>query len=135
MKKTVFKAVLAVAACSFWSVDFAPEAPYKPVLAAKAQAVVGRPATPVSVAGVARRSTRRAVYATNASQQQAQKGQQAQQAQPAQQTENVLPKGTVVSALPSGCTSVKVDGVDLFNCSGQMYQPKFQSNQLVYVVM
>lgn len=133
MKKLILKTALATAAFSMWSMDFAPDSFYVPTLAAPAQAVVGRPLTPVSVGGVARRSTRRAVYATNASQQQQQ--QEQQQAQQAQQAANALPKGTVVSALPAGCTSVTVDGVNLFNCGGTMYQPKFQSNQLVYVVM
>jgi hypothetical protein len=132
MKKSALTAVLSLSALGLWSLDFNPE--YSPTLAAPAQAVVGAPRTPVSVAGVARRSTRRAVYATNASQQQQQ--QQAQQQQQTQQTAAAaLPKGTVVSALPAGCTSVTVDGVNLFSCGSTMYQPKFQSNNLVYVAM
>lgn len=130
MQQIALKIVLATAVFSLWSLDFAPDAPYMPVLASQAHAVVGRPLTPVSVAGVARRSTRRAVYATNESQKQ-----QAQQQQQAQQAASALPKGTVVSALPANCSSTTVDGASLFNCGGTMYQPKFQSNQLVYVVM
>lgn len=136
MKPITQRIMLAVAVTGLWSLDMTPD--YRPVLAASAEAVVGRPATPVSVAGVARRSTRRAVYATNASQQQqaAQPQQAAQQQQAAQPASaGALPKGTVVSALPEGCDSVTVDGVSLFNCGGTMFQPKFQSNNLVYVVL
>lgn len=130
MKQIAINTAIATAIFALWSTDFSPQAPFLPTLANEAQAVVGAPWTPVSVAGVARRSTRRAVYATSASQQQ-----QAQQQQAQQQAANALPKGTVVSALPEGCTSVTVDGVNLFNCGGTMYQPKFQSNNLVYVIL
>lgn len=135
MKQIAINTAIATAAFALWSADFSPQAPYLPTLASPAEAVVGRPLSPVSVAGVARRSTRRAVYATSASQQQQAQQQQAEQQQAQQQAANTLPKGTVVSALPEGCTSVTVDGVNLFNCGGTMYQPKFQSNNLVYVVM
>jgi hypothetical protein len=136
MKQIASKTVLATAIFGLWSMDFAPQYPHLPAVASQAQAVVGRPLTPVSVAGVARRTTRRTVAATSASQQQqAQQQQTQQQEAPQQQAATALPKGTVVSALPAGCTSMTVDGVNLFNCGGTMYQPKFQSNQLVYVVM
>jgi hypothetical protein len=51
-----------------------------------AEAVVGRPATPVSVAGVARRTTRRTVVRTSA----------------------------YVAALPHGCTTVTINGMGLW---------------------
>ena len=77
MKKAVRNTVVvATGIFGLWSLDFSAD--YRPVLAKPVQAVVGAPRTPVSVAGVARRSTRRAVYATSATQQQAQ--QQEQQA-------------------------------------------------------
>ena len=139
MKSLLKPALLAVVAPIFWSVGFdSGQSPF-PVLANGAMAVIGRPATPASYAGVARRTTRRAVYATSASASAAAQQQQAQQqqAQPQQApppATGALPAGTVVSALPSGCTSTVVDGVDLFNCGGVFYQPTFQSNNLVYVV-
>lgn len=145
--RTLTKSVItAIAFACLWSMDFSPEIPFAPVLVGDAEAVIGRPATPVSYAGVARRTTRRAVYATSAStsaaeQEAAAAQQQAaaaeQQAATAQQqaAANQLPKGTVVTALPSGCQSTTVDGVSLFNCGGVMYQPTFQSNNLVYVVL
>jgi hypothetical protein len=42
--------------------------------------------------------------------------------------------GTVVSALPGGCTSVSRDGGDVFDCGGTYYKPEYKSGNLVYVV-
>jgi hypothetical protein len=44
-----------------------------------------------------------------------------------------LPVGTVVSALPSGCVSTPVGGVEYYYCGGNFYRAVFQGNQLVYV--
>jgi hypothetical protein len=44
-----------------------------------------------------------------------------------------LPIGTVVSALPSGCVSTPVGGVEYYYCGGNFYRAVFQGNQLVYV--
>ncbi len=44
-----------------------------------------------------------------------------------------LPLGTVVSALPGGCTSTPVGGVEYYYCVGNFYRAVFQGNQLVYV--
>ncbi len=60
----------------------------------EAQAVVGRPLTPVSVAGVARRTTRRAIYRTS----------------------------VYVATLPPSCTVVVVEGTTLQQCGGTYYQ-------------
>lgn len=59
-----------------------------------AQARVGRPLTPISYAGVARRTTRRAIYATS----------------------------VYAARLPRGCTSVIIDGTALHQCGGTYYQ-------------
>lgn len=59
-----------------------------------AEAVVGRPLTPVSVAGVARRTTRRQIYATS----------------------------VYVPALPPSCTTVVIEGTTLQQCGGTYYQ-------------
>lgn len=63
------------------------------VLIEQAQAVVGRPLTPVSVAGVARRTTRRVVMTS-----------------------------TYVATLPPACTVVVVEGMTLQQCGGTYYQ-------------
>ena len=63
-----------------------------------------------------------------------------QQAAPAPQpppspapTGKPLPLGTVVSALPAGCTSTPVGGVEYYYCGGNFYRAVFQGNSLVYV--
>lgn len=64
-------------------------------LASEARAVVGRPLTPVSYAGVARRTTRRVIRRTT----------------------------IYVAALPPACTVVVVEGTSLHLCGGTYYQP------------
>jgi biotin carboxyl carrier protein len=44
-----------------------------------------------------------------------------------------LPLGTVVAALPGGCTSTPVGGVEYYYCGGNFYRAVFQGNTLVYV--
>src|SRR5512146_1977515 len=57
-----------------------------------AHAVIGRPLTPASYAGVARRTTRRTVYAAGAV-----------AATPVVATAPVVPTTAVVTSLPGGC--------------------------------
>jgi len=59
-----------------------------------AYAVVGRPLTPVSVAGVARRTTRRTIYRTS----------------------------VYIATLPPSCTVVVIEGTSLQQCGGTYYQ-------------
>jgi len=44
-----------------------------------------------------------------------------------------LPVGTVVSALPAGCSEKPVGGVEYYYCGGNYYRAAFQGTQLVYV--
>jgi hypothetical protein len=60
----------------------------------EAQAVVGRPMTPVSAAGVARRTTRRMIVATS----------------------------VYVATLPPSCTVVVIEGTSLHQCGTTYYQ-------------
>jgi hypothetical protein len=60
-----------------------------------AHAVVGRPMTPASVAGVARRTTRRTIRRTS----------------------------VYAATLPRGCSTVIIDGSSLYSCGGTYYQP------------
>ena len=124
-----------------------------------AHAIVGAPMTPVSVAGVARRTTYRVVaaetatvaaagaaqqqavaqqQAATAKQQQATAQQQAataQQLAAAQQNAGGAPAiGTVVPALPSGCAAEPHGDVQYYRCGNAYYRAAFQSNNLVYVV-
>ena len=73
------------------------------VMVSDVEARVGRPMTPVSVAGVARRSTRRAIRRTS----------------------------VYVATLPTGCTTVIIEGTTLQQCGSTYYQAS--NNQYVVV--
>jgi hypothetical protein len=164
-RSKILKALLVAAALPLlYLADTAPDAAPGFTLVGEAHAIVGAPLTPVSVAGVARRTTRRvvvaettAVAATTAStsataqqqaataqQQQATAQQQAataqQQAATAQQQAAAARPagapavGAVVNALPAGCKPETKNGVELQNCGGVYYRAAFQGNNLVYVV-
>jgi hypothetical protein len=127
-----------------------------------ANAVVGAPVTPVSVAGVARRTAYRTAAVTTtaaASQASAQAAAAQQQAATAQQQAAVAqqqaaaaqpppattpqptpaasgqaqPIGTVLTALPAGCTQTTVGGVQYSKCGATYYRAAFQGSNLVYV--
>jgi hypothetical protein len=134
MKRTILKAFGVAAALPFlYLADGAPDGPLGGRLIRDAHAVVGAPATPMSVAGVARRSTVRAASATAAaSQQQAAVAQQQQAA--AARPAGAPAIGTVVNALPAGCKPETKGGVEYQNCGGVFYRAAFQGNNLVYVV-
>jgi hypothetical protein len=59
--------------------------------------------------------------------------QQAAAAPPPAHAGAPLALGTVVAALPGGCASTPVGGVEYYYCSGNFYRAVFQGNQLVYV--
>jgi hypothetical protein len=71
----------------------------------EAQAVIGRPATPGSVAGVSRRTTRRVIRRSS----------------------------VYVSALPAGCARTSVNGVAVWRCGGTYYQPYGGRYVVVYI--
>jgi hypothetical protein len=73
------------------------------VIITDAEARIGRPMTPNSVAGVSRRTTRRAIHRTS----------------------------IYVASLPTGCTTVIIEGTSLYQCGGTYYQS--HSNQYVVV--
>ena len=58
--------------------------------------------------------------------------QQAAAAQAAAAT-GALPIGTVVTALPAGCTTMTSGGVEYNKCGNDYYRAAFQGSQLVYV--
>lgn len=74
-----------------------------------AEAVIGRPASPGSVAGVRRRTRRRArrraIY------------------------------GSRVYALPPGCAGIMRAGVNYYHCGGVYYRPYYEGTTVVYVVV
>jgi hypothetical protein len=172
MKRNLTHASLFLVVLS--GLAFGPELSLVPGLISGSHAIVGAPRTPLSVAGVARRTAYRGAVATTtavaassaaasqqatAAQQQAAVAQQqaaaAQQQAAAAEAEaaaakheaeaakrdaaaakqaGALPPGTTVSALPSGCNTLNIAGVDYFNCAGTYYRVALQSNQVVYVV-
>ena len=141
MKKTSKLVLLGVVAPALLIADVSSEAPLGLGIARDAAAIVGAPLTPVSAAGVARRTTRRvvAVEATAAttaaaSAQQQQKQQQAAAPAPPPAAASPLPVGAVVAALPAGCVSAPISGVEYYLCGGTYYRAAFQGNNLVYVV-
>jgi hypothetical protein len=75
-------------------------------LISSAEAIVGRPLTPVSVAGVARRTTRRRVVATS----------------------------VYVATLPPACTTIVIEGVTVQQCGGQYYQASGTQYVVVNIV-
>jgi len=160
MSAILKSAAIGTAVVLMLCVDLDAQAPRGVRFIADAQAIVGLPFTPLSVAGVARRTavrttavaTTAAATSTAAAQQQAAASQQqaaaAQQqaaaaaaatppppppAAPAAAAGQPLPVGTVVPALPAGCVSTPVGGVDYFYCGGNFYRAAFQGNNLVYV--
>ena len=56
-----------------------------------------------------------------------------QQAAAAAAAGKPLPLGTIVAALPPGCTSTPVGGVEYYYCGANFYRAAFQGNNLVYV--
>jgi hypothetical protein len=70
---------------------------------ADAQARVGRPATPGSVAGVARRTTRRTIR-----------------------------RGAYIATIPGGCAFGSYYGYNLYYCGGVYYQPSGSGYVIVY---
>jgi biotin carboxyl carrier protein len=125
------------------------DVPFLPIqLVPEAQAIFGvRRRTAVVASSAAHAEDAAAVSQANqqaaAAQQQAAAAQQqaaaakqqaaAAPAPPAAATGQPLPVGTVVSALPQGCVSTPVGGVEYYYCGGNFYRAVFQGNQLVYV--
>ena len=144
-------------------VNFLPDSRLKLSLVGNAEAIIGMPWTPLSVAGVARRSMyREAVYgaaaanaaaanaaaanyaaanaaaaqaaAANAAAAQAAAANAAAAAAAAQRANAGLPIGSTVPYLPPNCNSTVINGQNYFNCNGVFYRAGFQGNQVVYIV-
>src|SRR5512139_85768 len=140
MIKALKPIALALSLPALFLADLAPDAPLRLALVRDAAAVVGAPMTPVSAAGVARRTTARTVAATSAAastpataQQQAATAQQ-QAAVAQQQAAGAPAVGSTVQALPEGCTPLQKGGVEYQKCGNVYFRTAFQGNNLVYVV-
>jgi hypothetical protein len=104
-----------------------------------AAAIVGRPATPVSYAGVARRSAvpvaayhpvarTTAVVATTAA------VTTAAVAASTPPPPTTLVVGSAVATLPEGCVPATIGGVAYQKCGNVYYRAAYQGNNLVYIV-
>jgi len=141
--KTLIFVSLLVIACG---IDLTWDKTPKMTFGRDAEAIIGRPFTPVSYAGVARRTTRRVVYADTAVVASTAAAATASAAaykpppppppqQPSPQASGGVPVGTVVQSLPGGCKSVTVGNTEYQDCGGSFYKTAFQGNNLVYVVV
>jgi hypothetical protein len=96
---------IAVAALAmFLAASIDPIAPFASFIG-EAHAVLGRPATPGSVAGVARRTTRRVIRRS----------------------------AIYASTLPAGCVRTSVNGVVVWRCGPTYYQPYGGRYVVVYI--
>lgn len=148
--KLMFRTLAFIGLLGFiLGVDLVGETPPKIVFVKEAQAIIGLPFTPLSFAGVARRTTRRlwltsaAVASTTAATAAAASAAYppppttavVNQPPPSAPSGSAVPIGTVVQALPEGCTSVVVGDTKYTDCHGVFYKAAFQGNNLVYVVV
>jgi hypothetical protein len=137
-KRTLKPLVLGSALAVLFGADLAPDSPLGLRFAGDAHALIGRPLTPVSYAGVARRTTRRVVATeatvATAATASAAAAAAAQPKPPPPPAAGPVPIGTVVQALPPGCAATPIGGVEYYNCApGVYYRAVFQGNNLVYV--
>jgi hypothetical protein len=136
MKKMLKPIVLGLSLPALLLLDFSSDAPRGLVVGREAAAIIGVPVSPVSVAGVARRTTRRVVateaaVATTAA---AAQPKPPPPPPPAQAPAGPVPVGTVIQTLPPGCAPTPIKGIEYYNCGpGVFYRSAFQGNNLVYV--
>lgn len=96
---------LAIGACGLLATGAVIDRGFNSELIQPAAAIIGRPATPVSAAGTARRTTRR-----------------------------VVRRSTVyVASLPRNCSTVVIEGTSLYSCGGTYYQSSGTQYVVVYV--
>ena len=163
MKTFLIGIALTVALFFLLVANFQSDSPLRFGFVGDAQAIIGMPWTPLSFAGVARRTMYReaawnaAAYnvaatnaatanmayanaaaaqaaAANASAAQAAAANAAAAASAAQRAAAALPIGTTVPYLPPNCTSSVINGTNYFNCNGVYYKAGFQGNNVVYIV-
>lgn len=163
MKAILMSIVLTASLLCISIANFQSDSVMKLAWVGDAQAIIGMPWTPLSFAGVARRSMyREAVWnaaavnaaaanaaaanmaaanaaaaqaaAANASAAQAAAANAAAAAEAAQRAAASLPIGTTVPYLPPNCNSMVINAVNYFNCAGVYYRAGFQGNNVVYIV-
>lgn len=95
-----------------------------------AEARVGRPLTPGSVAGVGRRTGRRTARRTV-------RRHSYYHYRPAvgAALATGIVIGSIVTALPPGCPNIFVHGITYNYCGGVYYQPQYQGGNVTYVIV
>jgi hypothetical protein len=157
--KTFLMPIVLAASLLFMSIADLPNSSLRVGFVKNAEAIIGMPRTPLSYAGVARRSMYREaavastvavtsaaaanaasanMAAANAAAAQAAAAnaaaaQAAAAAAAAHAASATLPIGTMVPSLPPGCTSTVISGVNYFQCGGVYYRAGFQGNSVVYI--
>ena len=163
MKTFLIAIALTVSLFFLLVANFQSDSPLRLGFVGDAQAIIGMPWTPLSFAGVARRTMYReaawnaAAYnaaatnaaaanmayanaaaaqasAANAAAAQAAAANAAAAASAAQRAAAALPIGSTVPYLPPNCNSTLISGVNYFNCNGVYYKAGFQGNNVVYIV-
>jgi hypothetical protein len=130
-----FTALLGIG-LALWVIDV----PGDGLAVRSANAIVGAPLTPVSVAGVARRTTRRvvateaAVATTAAATTAAAASAPNPSAPPPAAPGAPLPVGSIVTALPPGCVQTILNGIAYERCGSTYYQASMMGSNLVFVV-
>ena len=135
--KTILKTViLSVCLGILFVIDVPPEFPLRVEMAPEANAVLGvrrrafRRGAVIGASAAATTEASAAVAAPAAAPAPAPAPVPAPAAAPA----GAPPLGSMVSELPSGCTTTTSNNVQYFNCGGVYYRAAFQGNNLVYVV-
>jgi hypothetical protein len=102
--KTIFKLAMVTTLVAVFAIEIGPSTIINGELGpSAAEARIGRPLTPGSVAGVARRTTRRAIR-----------------------------RGAYYGTLPRGCGRATVYSYSVWNCGGQYFQPSGSGYVIVY---
>lgn len=138
----------------FFAGDFDEATQFGFTVLQDAEARIGNPLTPVSVAGVRRRTRRRTyrraavttaavvapaavVYGSTA----VPSSTTYVEAAPApatvvvEQAPVTFAIGTIISSLPTGCVSIVANGASYFSCNGTYLKPAFQGDKIVYMVV
>ncbi len=152
MRNALKTLVLGAAALLAYGVGFDASAPGGLAPLGTADAVVGRPLTPVSYAGVARRTTYRhaaytsaavattaavatsAAYSASAAAASASASAASAATSASAAQASGPPIGTIVTSLPQGCQQMTMNDISYYNCGGTYFRTAFQGNNLVYVV-
>lgn len=150
MKASFRALLLAAVSVGAWVLDPQP-GPTGFRLVSTAQAIIGLPMTPLSYAGVARRSAyreveyaRTAAVATSVAATAAAATAAAAASAPAPvfvpapapampASGKPVAIGTVVSALPAGCALTTLNGVQFHRCGSTYYRAAISGSNLVYI--